>query len=439
MTTPSLEASVKQAAAVGSEPSRCGFELSRNILLGVRESRARRPDLVVQFGTYLLDHHAQRLGHEVWNVYEQVLVALLEHGKQPSEGRGKSKRAVQTGQSEPLATAQDYCNILALQFPKSLRVKRLEAMLWEAKGELDMAMADYEEILKEDPNHLAALKRQAALNPAHVVCASLSPSARIASSAQSVLHLCRHLTRAQVALLRSRGRAGDAASKLVEHVEVVCSDTDAWLQLSEIYLAAMRFRRAAFCIEELLLVNPMAHMCVRTMPLARRSRPPTQAQRRHPPLASPPPPLPRSARRSLLLSRQVPRALCGAPLHDGVRAKGQRGSLSPGADGSVVAHLALSPDPPPTPPAPPPAPAARPGPAPAHRPFLHLAKSDRAWHPAEPARLRLPGCTPTVLCPAAPAGAQVLRARAGAQTDAQPSRALRFAALLRGHQRCQGC
>ena len=166
MTTPSLEASVKQAAAVGSEPSRCGFELSRNILLGVRESRARRPDLVVQFGTYLLDHHAQRLGQEVWNVYEQVLVALLEHGKQPSGGRGKSKRAVPTGESEPLATAQDYCNILALQFPKSLRVKRLEAMLWEAKGELDMAMADYEEILKEDPNHLGALKRQAALNPA---------------------------------------------------------------------------------------------------------------------------------------------------------------------------------------------------------------------------------------------------------------------------------
>jgi len=223
MTTPSLEASVKQAAAVGSEPSRCGFELSRNILLGVRESRARRPDLVVQFGTYLLDHHAQRLGQEVWNVYEQVLVALLEHGKQPSGGRGKSKRAVPTGESEPLATAQDYCNILALQFPKSLRVKRLEAMLWEAKGELDMAMTDYEEILKEDPNHLGALKRQ-------------------------------------VALLRSRGRPGDAASKLVEHVEVVCSDTDAWLQLSEIYLAAMRFRRAAFCIEELLLVNPMAHM-----------------------------------------------------------------------------------------------------------------------------------------------------------------------------------
>ena len=295
MATPSLEASVTQAAAVGSEPSRCGFELSRNILHGVREARARRPDLVVKFGTYLIDNHAQRLGHEVWNVYEQVFVALLEHGKQRSEGRGMVKRAVPAAESkpsEPLATAQDYCNILALQFPKSLRVKRLEAMLWEAKGELDMAMADYEEILKEDPNHLAALKRQARLAyrrslasrphryrtvshltprtvrygtalylpppaaphpdpggtalrppPQPVACGGVTrwgPNTRALLAWHARTHASHHT---QVALLRSRGRPGEAASKLVEHVEVVCSDTDAWLQLSEIYLSAMRFRR----------------------------------------------------------------------------------------------------------------------------------------------------------------------------------------------------
>ena len=70
-----------------------------------------------------------------------------------------------------------------------------------------------------------------------------------------MLPLTAFSARVQAALLRSRGRAGDAASKLVEHVEVVCSDTDAWLMLSEIYLAAMRFRRAAFCIEELVRVR----------------------------------------------------------------------------------------------------------------------------------------------------------------------------------------
>ena len=59
-----------------------------------------------------------------------------------------------------------------------------------------------------------------------------------------MLPLTAFSARVQVALLRSRGRAGDAASKLVEHVEVVCSDTDAWLMLSEIYLQCQQYRRA---------------------------------------------------------------------------------------------------------------------------------------------------------------------------------------------------
>tara|TARA_B110001452_G_scaffold243567_1_gene227081 strand:- start:334 stop:1329 length:996 start_codon:yes stop_codon:yes gene_type:complete len=224
MTTPPLEQSLKLAEAAKYEPSRCGFDLCRNILAGVREARVRRPDLVIKFGTYLVDQFAQRLGHEAWTVYEQVYVAMLEYGKQRPD-RGKAKR--DAGESESsLAMAQEFCNVLSVQFPKSLRVKRLEAMMWEAKGELDMAMKDYEDILKEDENNLFALKRQ-------------------------------------VALLRSRGQSGDlnkAASKLVEHIEVVSSDTDSWLQLSEMYLNAVLFRRSMFCMEELLLVNPMSYM-----------------------------------------------------------------------------------------------------------------------------------------------------------------------------------
>lgn len=227
MTTPPLEQSLKLAAAANFEPSRCGFDLCRNILAGVREGRARRPDLVIKFGTYLVDQYAQRLGHEAWTVYEQVYVALLEYGKQRVDRGGKAKHDAGDGDAESsLAMAQEYCNVLSVQFSKSLRVKRLEAMMWEAKGELDMAMKDYEDILKEDPNNLFALKRQ-------------------------------------VALLRSRGQPSDvkkAADKLIEHVEVVSSDTDAWLQLSEMYLAAVLFRRSMFCMEELLLVNPMAYM-----------------------------------------------------------------------------------------------------------------------------------------------------------------------------------
>ena len=88
------------------------------------------------------------------------------------------------------------CVHRSAQFPESLRVKRLEAMMcapafitihqthsyarvdlhqdssacqhrsllvlcrWEAKGDYDMAMSDYEAIMKEDPNNLFAMKRQ---------------------------------------------------------------------------------------------------------------------------------------------------------------------------------------------------------------------------------------------------------------------------------------
>ena len=38
--------------------------------------------------------------------------------------------------------AQQYINLLSNQFPDSLRVKRLEGMMWEAKGEADLAMAE---------------------------------------------------------------------------------------------------------------------------------------------------------------------------------------------------------------------------------------------------------------------------------------------------------
>ena len=79
--TPPLADSLALAKARNFEPSRCGFELCRHILLGVREARATRPDLVLKFGGYLLQHHSSSLSHEVWAAYEQVFVALLQHGR----------------------------------------------------------------------------------------------------------------------------------------------------------------------------------------------------------------------------------------------------------------------------------------------------------------------------------------------------------------------
>jgi len=211
-----LDETLALARARGNEPSRIGFELCRKILTAVREARAARPDLVRRYGSYLLDHHSSRLGHELWATYEQVYVALLQYGK-------SGKLSADASMPEDLAAAQEYGNILSAQFPDSLRVKRLDGMLWEAKGMFDMAMKEYDDILAEDPNNIFATKRQ-------------------------------------VALCRARGKPGEAATRLVKYLEMVCSDTEAWLQLAAIYLGVQQYKRAAFCYEELILINPMSYL-----------------------------------------------------------------------------------------------------------------------------------------------------------------------------------
>jgi tetratricopeptide (TPR) repeat protein len=214
-----LSESLALAKAKGFEPAKCGYDLCRAILLGVREARCNRPDLVLKFGTHLLQHHSSSLSHEVWAAYEQVYISLLQHA------RHAARRAVpESGtESEEMRLAQEFIATLSAQFPESLRVKRLEGMMWEAKGEMDLAMTLYDEVLADDPSNLHALKRQ-------------------------------------IAVSRSRGKYADTASKLVKYLDKFCSDPEAWLMLHELYLAHQQYKRAAFAIEELILINPMNYI-----------------------------------------------------------------------------------------------------------------------------------------------------------------------------------
>ena len=151
---PPLETAVEQAASRGNDPARCGYELSRNIVLAVREAKTLRPELVASYGVYLLEKHAKRLGSEVWAMYEQVAVALLQYGK------GSHDADADADAAESMRLAKEYHSLLSAQFPGSLRVRRLEGMMQEANGQLDAAMAQYDAILKEDANNIFAFRRQ---------------------------------------------------------------------------------------------------------------------------------------------------------------------------------------------------------------------------------------------------------------------------------------
>ena len=165
--------------------------------------------------------HPAALSHEVWATYEQVFVALLQHARgDGAAGGGAGKK------SEHMARAQEYISELAARFPESLRVKRMEGMLWEAKGETELALAEYDECLAQDASNLLATKRQ-------------------------------------IALCRGRGGAAklaEAAKRLCEYLATFTSDAEGWLLLHDIYLTCAQYKRAAFCAEELILINPMSYI-----------------------------------------------------------------------------------------------------------------------------------------------------------------------------------
>ena len=213
-----LQDLLAQAKAKALDPARCGYDLCHAIVSGVREARASRPDLVARFGAYLLQNHASSLSHEVWATYEQVYMALLQHGR---VAPGSTNAA--SADSEDLRKAQQYTATLTKQFPSSQRVRRLEAMLLEAKREYGEAEKEYKAILEEDPHNLQAVKRQ-------------------------------------IALHRQKGEVKEAVKKLNDYLTTFCSDMEAWVMLHELYLSAQKYKEAAFCIEELVLINPMSYI-----------------------------------------------------------------------------------------------------------------------------------------------------------------------------------
>jgi len=163
------------------------------------KTNIRAPDTVIDYGYNLLKHHKSSLGHSVWDVYEQVCVAALD---------------VHNG-----AIAKECLTALSVKFPKSSRVKRLHGLALEANGGWDDAATIYDELLEADPSNQAVWKRK-------------------------------------VCLLRTRGDLKEAAIELSKYLAVFSTDESAWMELADLYVAQAQYDLAAFCYEELILIEP---------------------------------------------------------------------------------------------------------------------------------------------------------------------------------------
>ncbi|KAE9315395.1 hypothetical protein PF008_g19257 [Phytophthora fragariae] len=171
-----------------------------DLLHYVRKEKLRDPRAVARVGKLLVTKHSWGVGDELWSVYEQTFVAALDlHDDELAE---TCLKALQT------------------KFPGSSRVARLEGMQLEQRGEFAKALALYDELLEANPANALVLKRK-------------------------------------IAVLKAQKKTADVVAALNDFLRSFATDQAAWTELGETYLSMGAYRYAAFCYEELVLLNPM--------------------------------------------------------------------------------------------------------------------------------------------------------------------------------------
>ncbi|PAA93391.1 hypothetical protein BOX15_Mlig018160g1 [Macrostomum lignano] len=180
-----------------------GFQKACAELKRIREEGVRDSERVVDLWCDCVSRYTNRLGDEKWALYEQVFISALDCGR---------------------LEAADACLVqLSRQFPNSQRIRRYEAMRLEAEDNLDAATEIYKKMSETDKLDSLSRKRL-------------------------------------VAVLKARGRSVEAIKELTGYLKDFCTDFEAWLELSELYLNECDYKKAAFCMEELILSNPHHHL-----------------------------------------------------------------------------------------------------------------------------------------------------------------------------------
>ncbi|XP_020600854.1 ER membrane protein complex subunit 2-like [Orbicella faveolata] len=179
------------------------LEVARQKMRQWRDEPLRNSEEVTELGECLILEHGNKLGDELWTIYEQVFLASIDCRKMD------------------LATM--CLRELKTQFPKSIRVEKLNAMRLEAFEKYEEAEQIYNKILEAEPANAVVRKRL-------------------------------------VAILKAQNRVGEAIKELNEYLKKFMSDQEAWTELAELYISQQDHKKAKFCMEELILMNPHNHL-----------------------------------------------------------------------------------------------------------------------------------------------------------------------------------
>ncbi|PFX26922.1 ER membrane protein complex subunit 2 [Stylophora pistillata] len=168
-----------------------------------RDEPLRNSEEVTELGECLILEHGNKLGDELWTIYEQVFLASIDCRKMD------------------LATM--CLRELKSQFPNSIRVQKLNAMRLESIDKYDEAEQIYEKILEAEPANGGVRKRL-------------------------------------IAILKAENKVGEAIKELNDYLKKFMSDQEAWNELAELYISQQDYKKAKFCMEELILINPHNHL-----------------------------------------------------------------------------------------------------------------------------------------------------------------------------------
>ena len=179
------------------------LEVARQKMRQWREEPLRNSEEVVELGECLILEHGNKLGDELWTIYEQVFLASLDCSKMD------------------LATM--CLKELNTQFPDSVRVKKLKAMRLEALERYEDAAALYRKIIQLEPANSVAMKRQ-------------------------------------ITILKAQNKPLEAIKELTEYLKKFMSDQEGWMELVDLYITQQDLKKAKFCMEEVILGNPHNHL-----------------------------------------------------------------------------------------------------------------------------------------------------------------------------------
>jgi len=170
-----------------------------------RDENYRSHDEIIELWINTLSkRNLSSLGDEKWLILEQVFKSALHCSKH--------------------GLARECLDQLEKQFKStSRRVTTLNAMYYESIGEFERADEIYSALLDDNETDAIVRKRQ-------------------------------------ISLLKEQNQIREAISELNSYLELYQADQEAWSELCDLYLLEHEYTKAAFCAEELLLINPHNHL-----------------------------------------------------------------------------------------------------------------------------------------------------------------------------------